>query len=249
MGEARIILADTDREARERLRVALTAEPTVRTVAETDNGEELVELCRQNACDLVVMELVLAGMDGLEALRELNALEPRPKTLVLTGFAGGSVSGLTVAAGADYLMLKPCRETAVVERVRQMTHRGALRVAVTDEAGRQEGRLAAILQGLGILPNVKGYTYLKESILLAADDRELLDGITKRLYPAVARRCKTTAPRVERAMRHAIGTAWERGDGASWRYYFGTNGGRRPTSSELIALLADRLSLQQAHGW
>lgn len=249
MQETRVILADTDRETRERLRAAFTAEPTMRTVAETDNGAELVELCRKHACDLVVMELVLAGMDGLEVLRELSALEPRPKTLVLTGFAGGSVSGLTAAAGADYLMLKPCREVAVVERARQMTHRGGSGAAATAESGRQEGRLASILQGLGILPNVKGYTYLKESILLAAGDRELLDGITKRLYPAVARRCKTTAPRVERAMRHAIGTAWERGDGASWRYYFGTNGGRRPTSSELIALLADRLSLQQSQGW
>lgn len=238
MREIRIILADTDLEVRERLRVALAAEPMVRTVAETDNGEELVELCRRTACELVVMELVLAGMDGLEVLKELSALEPRPKILVLTGFAAGGMSGLTAAAGADYLMLKPFRDAAVVERVRQMTRCGE---TATEEIGGQELRLAAILQGLGILPNVKGYTYLKESILLAAGDRELLDGITKRLYPTVARRCKTTAPRVERAMRHAIGTAWERGDGASWRYYFGANGGRRPTSSELIALLADRL--------
>ena len=172
----------------------------------------------------------------------------RSKVLILSGFAGGSVAELTAAKGADYFMMKPCRTAAVVERVRQMLQPAA----PVEEPDRQgaglEGKITAIIHEIGVPAHIKGYQYLREAIMIAVEDMDVINAVTKILYPEVAKRFGTTASRVERAIRHAIEVAWDRGDLETLQRYFGytvSNAKGKPTNSEFIAMIADRLQLQQ----
>ena len=197
------------------------------------------------------MDLVLAKMDGLEVLEELARLEQRPRVLVLSSFVRGNVAELAAERGADYYMMKPCRQTAVLERVRQLANG-----VPAGEAGEQdetqsrnlESTVTAIIHEIGVPAHIKGYQYLRESILIAVKDMEVINAVTKILYPEVAKRFGTTASRVERAIRHAIEVAWDRGDLETLQKYFGytvSNAKGKPTNSEFIAMIADRLQLQQ----
>lgn len=249
MEGTKVILADANEDFRRLLADAIESEQGTAVVGETGDGGELIELCRQTPCDVVVMDLILSSMDGVEVLRELSALERKPKILVLSGFTGGSVADLTAAAGADYFMLKPCKPASVAERVRQMlSGSGATRETVRDS---MESTVTAIIHEIGVPAHIKGYQYLREAIMITVEDMEVINAVTKVLYPEVAKRYGTTASRVERAIRHAIEVAWDRGDLETLQRYFGytvSNAKGKPTNSEFIAMIADRLQLQRKAG-
>ena len=248
MERKRIMVADASEEFRRLLVETLNGENDMTVVGDTGDGATAVELCRQKGCDLLVMDLVLSTMDGVEVLTQLGELPQKPKVLILSGFAGGSVAELTAAKGADYFMMKPCRTAAVVERVRQMLQPAA----PVEEPDRQgaglEGKITAIIHEIGVPAHIKGYQYLREAIMIAVEDMDVINAVTKVLYPEVAKRFGTTASRVERAIRHAIEVAWDRGDLETLQRYFGytvSNAKGKPTNSEFIAMIADRLQLQQ----
>jgi len=199
---------------------------------------------------VVIMDLMLAGMDGLEVLEELG--EDRPKVLVLSAFGGPALAGQISQRGGKYCMLKPCRLQTVVDRARQLS----TGTAVGDNTGENairalERKVTAIIHEIGVPAHIKGYQYLREAIGLAVSDMEVINAVTKVLYPAVAKKFGTTASRVERAIRHAIEVAWDRGDLETLQKYFGytvSNAKGKPTNSEFIAMIADRISLEQGAG-
>ena len=115
-------MADASEEFRRLLVETLRGEGDLSVVGETGDGEAAVELCRQRQCDVLVMDMILASLDGVEVLSKVSAMTPKPKVLVISSFASGSVADLAAAKGADYFMMKPCRTSAVVERVRQMVY-------------------------------------------------------------------------------------------------------------------------------
>lgn len=251
MEETKVILADTNEELRRLLTDAIQENPNTTVVGETGDGGELIELCRRTPCDIVVMDLILSSVDGVEALRELSTLEPKPKVLVLSGFSGGSVADLTAAAGADYFMLKPCKPTSVAERVRQMLAVSTSAREAVRDSDSMERTVTAIIHEIGVPAHIKGYQYLREAILITVADMDVINAVTKVLYPEVAKRYGTTASRVERAIRHAIEVAWDRGDLETLQRYFGytvSNAKGKPTNSEFIAMIADRLQLQRKAG-
>ncbi len=239
-----IVLADASEEFRRVLALTLVEEPGMQLVGDTGDGEEAVRLVGELQPDVLVMDVVLARMDGLEVLRAVKDMVQRPRVLVLSGFVRAAENG------ADYYMMKPCKTSTVMERIRQM----ASQIQPEDEAQRGareqslERTVTAIIHEIGVPAHIKGYQYLREAIVIAVDDMEVINAVTKILYPEVAKRFGTTASRVERAIRHAIEVAWDRGDLETLQKYFGytvSNSKGKPTNSEFIAMIADRLQLQR----
>jgi two-component system response regulator (stage 0 sporulation protein A) len=218
-------------------------------IADTGDGEEALRLLQTEAADLLVMDLVLSNLDGLELLEQASELECRPVVLVLSSFIRGGMVNQAAALGADYFMTKPCRSASVIERIRQLCWDPELARDV-GVVGRQglETQVTSIIHEIGVPAHIKGYQYLREAILIAVDNMDVINAVTKVLYPEVAKRFGTTASRVERAIRHAIEVAWDRGDLETLQKYFGytvSNAKGKPTNSEFIAMIADRISLEQ----
>ena len=245
--KTRVLVADASEEFRRVLTASLSEEAGLEVAGETADGPELLRLVEERNPDVIVMDLVLTGMDGLEVLGQLLERACKPRVLVLSGFARGSVAELAASGGADYYMMKPCRLSTVAERVRQLA---APAEAGEDGPGREnlETTVTAIIHEIGVPAHIKGYQYLREAIIIAVGDMEVINAVTKVLYPEVAKRFGTTASRVERAIRHAIEVAWDRGDLETLQKYFGytvSNAKGKPTNSEFIAMIADRLQLQR----
>ena len=248
MGDKKkIVLADAAEEFRQMLADMIGGEADLTVCAQTASGEELLDLIARHRPDVVVMDLMLSGMDGLEVLEELG--EDRPKVLVLSAFGGPALAGQISQRGGDYCMLKPCRPQSVVERARLLCDVPALQLQEEGDARDLERQVTAIIHEIGVPAHIKGYQYLREAIGLAVADMEIINAVTKVLYPAVAKKFGTTASRVERAIRHAIEVAWDRGDLETLQKYFGytvSNAKGKPTNSEFIAMIADRISLERS---
>ena len=248
MGDKKkIVLADAAEEFRQMLADMIGGEADLTVCAQTASGEELLDLIARHRPDVVVMDLMLSGMDGLEVLEELG--EDRPKVLVLSAFGGPALAGQISQRGGDYCMLKPCRPQSVVERARLLCDVPALQLQEEGDARDLERQVTAIIHEIGVPAHIKGYQYLREAIGLAVADMEIINAVTKVLYPAWAKKFGTTASRVERAIRHAIEVAWDRGDLETLQKYFGytvSNAKGKPTNSEFIAMIADRISLERS---
>ncbi|MEG2420673.1 MAG: sporulation transcription factor Spo0A [Oscillospiraceae bacterium] len=255
METKKILMADAGEEFRRMFADVVGEEPDMELAGETGDGPELIRLARQLQPDVIVMDMVLGRMDGLEVLEGLKGAETgyRGKILVLSGFIRGSLADHAASSGADYFMLKPCKLTTVLERVRELTAGSPLTqredktLSVYGDQG-LESAVTAIIHEIGVPAHIKGYQYLREAITLAVYDMEIINAVTKILYPTVAKKFSTTASRVERAIRHAIEVAWDRGDLEILQKYFGytvSNAKGKPTNSEFIAMIADRLQLQR----
>jgi len=248
MEKKKVVVADLDDKFRRLLVESINSEADLLAVAETGDGEEVIDLARQRQADVVVMDLVLSRMDGMEVLSALSQMEPKPRVLVLSNFVTSAVADLIAGQGADYLMAKPCRTATVVERVRQMALAAQPGESDDDHDRGLESAVTAIIHEIGVPAHIKGYQYLREAIMIAVEDMEVINAVTKILYPEVAKRYGTTASRVERAIRHAIEVAWERGDLETLQKYFGytvSNAKGKPTNSEFIAMIADRIRLKR----
>ncbi len=252
MDKKKVLVADAGEEFRRLLVETIDAESDLTVVGDTGDGAEAVKLCAKRGADVVVMDMILSTLDGVEVLSQLSGLTPKPRVLVLSSFASGSAAELAAANGAEYFMMKPCKTSSVVERLRQMTASGRSDVPAGLSRGQSpEGAITAIIHEIGVPAHIKGYQYLREAIMIAVDDMDVINAVTKVLYPEVAKRFGTTASRVERAIRHAIEVAWDRGDLETLQKYFGytvSNAKGKPTNSEFIAMIADRLVLQRREG-
>ena len=247
----RIIVADVGEEFRALLVAGLREEADLEVVAETGDGQDAVRLVRELSPDVLIMDLMLTRMDGMEVLAEVNALSRKPRVLVLSSFARDVVAEQAAAQGPDYFIVKPFRLSSVVERVRQIASpfRKEGEGAGQSLSGQSlESVVTAIIHEIGVPAHIKGYQYLREAIMIAVADMDVINAVTKILYPEVAKRFGTTASRVERAIRHAIEVAWDRGDLEVLQWYFGytvSNTKGKPTNSEFIAMIADRIALER----
>jgi len=243
----RLLIADTDETYRRCLKEIFEKRRDFVVVGDTGDGEELVRMAREQDADAIVMDVVLAGIDGIAVLEELRELEKRPRIVVLSSYTKGGVADLAAERGADYFMTKPCSESTLCQRVQQLTGM-SLVAQETPKRLSMESRVTAIIHEVGVPAHIKGYQYLREAICIAVGDMDVINAVTKVLYPAVAKRFGTTSSRVERAIRHAIEVAWDRGDLETLQKYFGytvSNAKGKPTNSEFIAMIADRLVLEQ----
>ena len=243
----KILVADAGEDYRKVLVESISAEPNMQIVGQTGDGQELLQMVREQKPDLIVMDIILAQMDGVEVLQSLSEMEERPRVLVVSGLARGTMAELAVRYGADHYMTKPCRSEVICERIRQLTGMDRESAQDMDRQYSMESRVTAIIHEIGVPAHIKGYHYLREAILYSIDNMEAINAVTKILYPEVAKRYNTTPSRVERAVCHAIEVAWDRGDLETLQKYFGytvSNVKGKPTNSEFIAMISDRLRLQ-----
>jgi len=246
------MVADGNEEFCEHLKNALSKDGGCEVVGVAHDGVEAVNMLSDVQPDVLILDVTLPKLDGMSVLKAAGALEKRPVTLVTSSFMTEYVAVMTTNLGVQYFMMKPCDPGAVAERVREMCSADRMQ-----KNGRQlqkrpqevnvEAMVTSIIHEIGVPAHIKGYQYLREAIMIAVDDMEVINAITKVLYPQVAKTFSTTPSRVERAIRHAIEVAWDRGDLETLQRFFGytvSNTKGKPTNSEFIALIADKLQLQ-----
>ena len=244
-----VLIADSSEDFCAALSAAVQRTDGFQVIGTAFDGEQAIRLVRERKPDILVLDLMLSKQDGISVLKAVNTLERRPVTLATSAFVTEYVSAAAANLGVRYLMLKPCDMTALVERLEEIRGTNTLRLPPVRRNDKTsiESLVTGIIHEIGVPAHIKGYQYLREAIIIAVNDMDVINAITKVLYPQVAKTFQTTPSRVERAIRHAIEVAWDRGDLDTLQRFFGytvSNTKGKPTNSEFIALIADKLSLQ-----
>ena len=244
-----VMIADNAEEFCAGLTAALQRSEGFRVVGTANDGEQAVRMIMEKQPRILVLDLMLAKRDGLSVLKAISNMEHRPAILATSGFITEYVASAAANLGVQYLMLKPCDMTALVERLEEIRGGQNSKHNPNQRQGKQsiEAMVTSIIHEIGVPAHIKGYQYLREAIIIAVNDMDVINAITKVLYPQVAKTFQTTPSRVERAIRHAIEVAWDRGDLDTLQRFFGytvSNTKGKPTNSEFIALIADKLQLQ-----
>ena len=217
------------------------------TLTEKD-GKTVLEALTKQKYDVVLMDIFLPRLDALGVLEGLAQadLPHRPLVMVMSNFDNPNLEREAMAAGADYYFLKPFDAAAIARRIQSLCGDHA-EAAMRRTPSNLEMQVTEIIHQIGVPAHIKGYQYLRDAILMAIEDDSIINAVTKRLYPAVAKKHGTTSSRVERAIRHAIEVAWDRGDVDTLTAYFGYtihNERGKPTNSEFIAMISDKFRLQ-----
>lgn len=216
------------------------------------DGQKLMEKMKSFTPDIVLMDMFMSGLDGVGVMRtaKKNMSNP-PVFVVITSFDSSMLEREALSAGAAYYVIKPFNSSDLAERLTELmsccrneNYKDKMKIYKSDR--NLEITITEILHQIGVPAHIKGYHYLRDSIILAVKQPEIINAVTKELYPTVAKSYETTSSRVERAIRHAIEVAWDRGDVDVLNSYFGYtihNSRGKPTNSEFIAMISDRLRL------
>lgn len=265
MAEINIAIADDNPQTLNLLGEILENEEDFRVVGRAENGEDAYNMIVKTKPDVVLLDIIMPRLDGIsvmERVRTQSGLEKMPSFIMVTAAGSESVTTEAFAKGANYYIMKPFSREAVVDKVRRLgTGADVRETPLTglrkvnpyvnrDEyiAQNLEQDVTQMLHEIGIPAHIKGYQYLRDAIAISVQEQDMLTSVTKILYPDIAKKHHTTPSRVERAIRHAIEVAWDRGDLETLQKYFGytvSNVKGKPTNSEFIAMIADRLQLQQ----
>ena len=218
------------------------------TLTEKD-GKTALEALVIHKPDVLLMDAFLPHLDALGVLEGVAQadLPHRPLVMVMSAFDNPALEREIMAAGADYYFLKPFDAAAISRRIQSLCGDHTPAVAVRRGVSDLEVQVTEIIHQIGVPAHIKGYQYLRDAILMAIEDDSIINAVTKRLYPAVAKKHGTTSSRVERAIRHAIEVAWDRGDVDTLADYFGYtihHERGKPTNSEFIAMISDKFRLQ-----
>lgn len=218
------------------------------------DGTQILRLIKQGSRpDVLIMDAFMQGTDAIGVLGGLKelAVNPRPLVFVTASNANPRLEREITQSGADYYFIKPFDPNILAQRIKQMSGAGRSGqsniVSFSAQDNSLEVTVSEIMHRIGVPAHIKGYQYLREAIILAVNDDEIMNSVTKLLYPTVAKTFKTTPSRVERAIRHAIEVAWDRGDVDVLNSYFGytiQNSRGKPTNSEFIAMISDKLKLK-----
>ena len=258
----RVLIADPNEDVRLLLTDLFSREEDLTVEGYASDGLETLSRIEELDPDVVLLELVQPRLDGLGVLRRLSDMPESPAVLVVTGFVNAHVVAEAAELGAAYFISKPCDTAELLARIRQFGRarqqprsmaikRGGAPAPGARNEPSLESIVTEIIHEIGVPAHIKGYQYLREAIILTINDMDAINAVTKVLYPEVARKFSTTPSRVERAIRHAIEVAWDRGDVETLQKFFGyTVSGikGKPTNSEFIAMIADHLSLRQKQG-
>ncbi len=247
----KITVADSNRDFAEMLTARLSEERDFEIISTLTDGDELKDSIMSQKPDIVILNDVLPTLDGLGVISKINnsGMAELPKFIMLSGFSSESLISDATALGVSHFLVKPFSVDSLIDRIRTLHTSITLKKANNEEEARSSLALAVtnIIHEVGVPAHIKGYHYVREAIIMAVEDMDILNAITKILYPSVAKKFSTTASRVERAIRHAIETAWNRGDIDTLNNFFGytvSNSKGKPTNSEFIAMIADKISLR-----
>lgn len=250
------MLADDNQSILHLLMDYFSRKDDIEVVATVSDGAEIADAVREHAPDILVMDIIMPRRDGFMALEELSQMDEalRPKVIVLTGLARDDFIMRAIQLGASYYMVKPFDMHLLYSRIVEVA--GERAALATDSAPEcppatetVDERVTNLFLTLGIPAHIKGYQYLREAVMMVLDNRDVINRITKELYPGIARRFDTSASKVERAMRHAIEVAWSRGrlDTVNKMYgYKVFDAMDKPTNGEFISCVAEKMGKKSA---
>ncbi len=262
----RVVLADDNRDFVEILREYISSQDDMILTGVAYNGNDALEMIKKEEPDIVVLDIIMPHLDGLGVMEKLDNVTKRPRVIILTSFGQETMTQRAVQLGADYYILKPFDLDTLGKRIRQLVGTSEITTSYSPSSRHlinnsestgssntdlktsksNEVEVTKMIQQMGVPAHVKGYQYLRDAIVSVIKEVSLLGAVTKELYPMIAKKYNTTPSRVERAIRHAIELAWDRGNIEFMNKFFGytINVDRgKPTNSEFIAMVADKLRM------
>ncbi len=261
MEHLRVAVADDNQKILDVLDEIISTDKELDLVGKAKNGEEMCQIIKDRKPDVVLLDLIMPKMDGLTVMEKVGqdkTVGKRPYFIVITAVGQEKITEDAFNKGANYYVMKPFNNSTLLERIKSVRNVSRTPEKKNDEntadnnqrTENLENRVTNMLHEIGIPAHIKGYHYLRDAIIMAVNDMDVLNAITKILYPTVAKKYQTTSSRVERAIRHAIEVAWSRGKLDTLDELFGytvSTGKGKPTNSEFIALIADTIQLEYRH--
>ena len=254
-----VAIADDNERMVEMLDSIVKKDDDIRIVGKANNGEDVYHMIKEKEPDVVLLDLIMPKMDGLSVMERINhdqTIKKHPKFIVISAIGQERITEDAFNLGACYYIMKPFDNEMVLNRVRAMKNVNYIHMPQTVidtqrdhgiKMDNLENDVTDMIHEVGVPAHIKGYHYLRDAIIMVIEDQDMLNSITKILYPTIAKRNQTTPSRVERAIRHAIEVAWSRGNmdiiNSLFSYTVSTGKGK-PTNSEFIALIADKIRLQ-----
>ena len=263
-----VLIADDNQEFSRTLATYLGNQEDMEVIGMAKDGLEAVDLIKEKLPDVAILDVIMPHLDGLGVLEKVNnnsnELDKKPICIMLSAVGQDKITQRAISLGAEYYMVKPFDIELLMQRIREIKNfkpknvknsfstRESKRIPyVNINSSKAEDNLEAlvtnIIHGVGVPAHIKGYQYLREAIIMVVNDIEVINQITKSLYPQIAQKFGTTPSRVERAIRHAIEVAWGRGEVDLMENIFGytvSASKGKPTNSEFIAMIADKLRLE-----
>lgn len=269
MENVNVVIVDDNPMILNTLDEVISSEAGLSVIGRADNGKDAIDMIKDTQPDVVLLDLVMPQMDGItvvENIKKKTSMLKNPAFIILSAVGGEQMTEEAFQAGANYFLMKPFDKDILVNKIRRIGKRpvrpvpgkvleAPLKAATPEEAAMNreeymkehlETDITKMLHELGIPAYIKGYQYLRDAISMVVRDREMMEAVTKILYPEIAKKNYTSSSRVERAIRHAIEVAWGRGSLEVIDELFGytiSTGKGKPTNSEFIALIADKICL------
>ena len=249
----RLIIATDNKEYGASLTASLSASRSISVLSNPNSGNELVEHVKLMQPDIILSDLLLAHKDAIASYKEIVSLKlnKTPALFLLIPYNSDSITAEALEAGAAKVIMKPCDIDVLIDKI--LNYKSCAKnaeIKSLDDAN-IEIQVTNIMHRIGVPAHINGYHFLRAAIILAAEDMKYVNSVTKILYPEVARLFDTSASRVERAMRHAVEVAWDRGDVDVLNSFFGYTVSHlkgKPTNSEFISLIADHIRLKRKLG-
>ena len=264
--KTRVLIADDNQEFSRTLTTYINNQEDMEVVAKAKDGEEAIEMISNLSPDIILLDVIMPHLDGIGVLEKISIIktEKRPICIMLSAVGQDKITQRAIELGAQYYVVKPFDIELLIKRIRELKNYrpGQNNNFITKEikqqyidmpagAKREKDNLEAlvtnIIHEVGVPAHIKGYQYLREAIMMVVNDIDVINQITKSLYPRIAMKFTTTPSRVERAIRHAIEVAWGRGQQEAVENIFGytiSAAKGKPTNSEFIAMIADKLRLE-----
>ena len=254
----KILIADENASVRSQIRDCFSR-AGCRSIEEATNGEDALSKIGRLHPDVVIIDIWMSKLDGLSVVRSAKAMsygDDKPPVIIMTSpISNQNIFVQALQAGAELCLIKPLNHSNLIEYAESMLKNRSMKLdraidsqsSDSDNTPDIEAQVTRIIHQIGVPAHIKGYQYLRTAILLTVKDSDIINSVTKILYPSVAKKYSTTTSRVERAIRHAIEVAWDRGDVDTLNSYFGytiQNNRGKPTNSEFIAMIADNLRLK-----
>ena len=261
MTQLNVAIADDNEKMVQLLGDIVKSDDELNVVGTAKDGVEACKIIREKEPDVVLLDIVMPKLDGLGVLNKINndrSLKKHPAFIVISAIGQEKITEDAFNLGADYYIMKPFDNDMVIGQIKLIRDRSMQKTNDTKKANAYEkyqeptqrdleADVTDIIHEIGVPAHIKGYQYLREAIMMSVKEIDMLNSITKILYPTIAKKYQTTPSRVERAIRHAIEVAWSRGKMDTIDELFGytiNNGKGKPTNSEFIALIADKIRLE-----
>lgn len=252
----KVILADENQKAIQEIYEQFN-DDKYNVIATATDGESLLELCSKHNPDLIIMDVVLPKCDGFKVMEQFIKLNLHPIIIIHSALALDGFINRAINLGAKYYVIKPFEMSLLKDRVNDLLMNEKTKDKMYSKENLMpnkrnnvlEEKITNIFITVGIPAHIKGYQFLREAIKLAIENPEIINSITKKLYPSIAQKFETSASKVERAIRHAIEVAWNRGKIENINNLFGIkvySSNEKPTNGEFIALVADKMLIEGA---